>query len=187
MTIPRGGNLKFAEEFTRRNSAWIERQLGRASLAWDDGTMVLFRGEEMRLSVAKWEGILRVQFADQEIEIGRDDDLRCAVEARMRTIASGELPARTMALAGQLGMEVERVAVRNQRARWGSCSIRRRISLNWRLIQAPELVRDYIIVHELMHLKEMNHSSRFWAHVEAAFPAWREAERWLRQNSRLLR
>ncbi len=53
------------------------------------------------------------------------------------------------------------------------------ISLNWRLIQAPEAVRDYLIVHELMHRREMNHSLRFWRHVATAFPGWREAEAWL--------
>jgi predicted metal-dependent hydrolase len=78
------------------------------------------------------------------------------------------------------------VLVRNQRTRWGSCSARRTISLNWRLIQTPPFVRDYIIVHELMHLREMNHSQRFWHQVARAYPRWREAEAWLKQHRRLL-
>ena len=97
-----------------------------------------------------------------------------------------ELPARTWELAAETGGEVKIVTVRNQRSRWGSCSAGGVISLNWRLIQTPYLVRDYIIYHELMHLREMNHSDRFWARVEQAFPAWREAEHWIKQNGSLL-
>jgi hypothetical protein len=77
--------------------------------------------------------------------------------------------------------------VRNQRSRWGSCSRRRTISLNWRLIQTPAFVRDYIILHELMHLREMNHSARFWRQVEIVCPDYRNAEHWLKQHSRMLR
>jgi len=77
--------------------------------------------------------------------------------------------------------------VRNQRSRWGSCSHRGSISLNWRLIQAPPFVRDYILLHELMHLREMNHSPRFWSEVESVCPYYQVAERWLKAHSRLLR
>ena len=73
------------------------------------------------------------------------------------------------------------MSVRNQRSRWGSCSVNGTISLNWRLVQTPEFVRDYIIYHELMHLREMNHSARFWARVEEVCPPWREAEHWLKR------
>ena len=60
------------------------------------------------------------------------------------------------------------------------------MSLNWRLIQTPEFVRDYIIWHELMHLWELNHSARFWARVEEVCPGWREAERWIKRNGSLV-
>jgi len=76
--------------------------------------------------------------------------------------------------------------VRDQRSRWGSCSLQGTISLNWRLVQTPDFVRDYIIYHELMHLWEMNHSERFWARVEEVCPAWRDAELWLKRNGSLL-
>lgn len=96
--------------------------------------------------------------------------------------ARHDLPPRVFELAQLQGLLVKRVSVRNQRTRWGSCSRRGNISLNWRLIDAPELVRDYIILHELMHLREMNHSERFWAQVEAVCPRWREAEVWLKAH-----
>jgi predicted metal-dependent hydrolase len=89
-------------------------------------------------------------------------------------------------LAGLHHLPVQRVTVRNQRSRWGSCSRRGTISLNWRLVQTPCFVRDYLVLHELAHLKEMNHSKRFWGEVARLCPDYPEAERWLKQHSRLL-
>jgi hypothetical protein len=97
-----------------------------------------------------------------------------------------ELPARAWELAAVTGADLKRVTVRNQRSRWGSCSAAGTVSLNWRLIRTPEFVRDYIICHELMHLREMNHSNRFWTRVEEVCPGWREAERWIKRNGSLV-
>src|ERR1700722_5801195 len=97
------------------------------------------------------------------------------------------MPARVNELAAVHGLNVRRVSVRNQRARWGSCSARGVVSLNWRLVQTPDFARDYVILHELMHLREMNHSSRFWKLVYAACPRTDEAEKWLKEHSGLLR
>jgi predicted metal-dependent hydrolase len=187
VTIPRGGSIEAAREFARKNQAWLEKQWRRAPANWAHGTEVLFRGERLPLSVAPMDSGVVVRFADQQLYLNAADDLRIAVESRMRTLATKELPNRTFELAREHGMDLQSVSVRNQRSRWGSCSVRKRISLNWRLIQTPPFVTDYIIIHELMHLKEMNHSPRFWEHVERAFPAYRDAEKWLRRNSGLLR
>jgi predicted metal-dependent hydrolase len=72
------------------------------------------------------------------------------------------------------------VSVRNQRSRWGSCSPNGHICLNWRLVTMPDWVRDYVLIHELMHLKRMDHSRKFWALVSAAFPDYQAARQWLR-------
>jgi hypothetical protein len=102
-------------------------------------------------------------------------------------LAAKELPPRVLEFATLHQLPVRRISVRNQRSRWGSCSRRGTISLNWRLIQTPAFVRDYILIHEIMHLREMNHSSRFWREVERAFPDYKTAERWLKQHSSLLK
>ena len=115
-----------------------------------------------------------------------DSDLRPALEAHFARRAKIELPARAWELAAETGADVKHVTVRNQRSRWGSCSAGGTISLNWRLVQTPDTVRDYIIYHELMHLREMNHSDRFWARVQAVCPGWRDAEKWLKRNGSLL-
>jgi predicted metal-dependent hydrolase len=83
-------------------------------------------------------------------------------------------------------LTVRRVTVRSQRTRWGSCSRRGTISLNWRLIQTPAFVQDYIHLHELAHLIEMNHSEKFWRQVERLCPDYLAAERWLKQHRNLL-
>jgi predicted metal-dependent hydrolase len=114
-------------------------------------------------------------------------DVRREVEGRLWEIAAQELPPRVLELAAQHQFPVRRVTVRNQRSRWGSCSRRGTISLNWRLIQAPWFVRDYIVLHELAHFKEMNHSRRFWAEVARLCPDFANAERWLKQHAQLLR
>ena len=72
--------------------------------------------------------------------------------------------------------------MRNQRTRWGSCATTGRISLNWRLVQVPAPVREYVLVHELMHLRQPNHSRRFWALVARACPGYPAARRWLREH-----
>jgi len=104
-----------------------------------------------------------------------------AVLARMRRDV--RRPWRVEELAAQHSCQVKRVVIRNQRTRWGSCSCHGAISLNWRLIQLPAHVRDYIIVHELMHLRHLNHSPRFWAEVESSCPNYRHAEDWLKRHA----
>jgi predicted metal-dependent hydrolase len=115
-----------------------------------------------------------------------DGDLRATLEAHFARRARIELPARAWELAAETSVDLKGVSVRNQRARWGSCSAGGTVSLNWRLVQTPDSVRDYIVYHELMHLREMNHSDRFWARVQKVCPWWRDAERWLKRNGSLL-
>jgi predicted metal-dependent hydrolase len=103
-----------------------------------------------------------------------------------RARAAVELPERLNALAAQHGLVVSRVSVRNQRWRWGSCSPRGHICLNWRLMLMPASVRDYVLVHELMHLKRLDHSARFWKLVAAACPGYQQARAWLRAHAELL-
>jgi predicted metal-dependent hydrolase len=114
-------------------------------------------------------------------------DLRPAIEGHLRQLAARELPPRVLELAARHGLTVRRITVRNQKSRWGSCSRRGTISLNWRLIQTPAFVSDYICLHELVHLKQMNHSPKFWREMERVFPDYQTAKHWLKEHSDLLR
>jgi predicted metal-dependent hydrolase len=107
--------------------------------------------------------------------------------AALRARARRELPPRLLALAARHGLTVTRVSIRNQRTRWGSCGRDGHISLNWRLVLMPDDVRDYVLLHELMHLRRMDHSPAYWALVAEVCPGYREARQWLRGHGRSLR
>ena len=111
-----------------------------------------------------------------------------AVEERRALIrkAKQELPARLMQLAADHGLAVTRISVRNQRSRWGSCGRDGHICLNWRLVRMPAWVRDYVMVHELMHLRRLDHSPAYWKLVAKAVPDYEAARRWLRVHGREL-
>jgi predicted metal-dependent hydrolase len=188
-TIPLRGSMSEAERFVEQNRKWLERarerqrRRPRAADVWAIGTRVLWRGDFTEIRRAAEGDRPSVCLGADVFRVPRlEDDLRPALHARFIRLAKVELPARAWELAARTRMGVTRVSVRDQRSRWGSCTAAGAISLNWRLILAPEFVRDYIIHHELMHLREMNHSPRFWACVEEVFPGWREAEAWIRRN-----
>jgi len=120
--------------------------------------------------------------AERQAAPALPDEARRAAMARARH----ELPPRLLALADELGLRVSKVSIRNQRWRWGSCSPGGHICLNFRLVTMPDWVRDYVLIHELMHLRRLDHSRKFWALVAAACPAYQDARRWLREHGRSL-
>lgn len=191
--IPVRGSVREAERFVAQHQDWLARARARQARrprgaeVWTIGTRVMWRGEmaEIRAAVAGEKP--QVCLAADVFRVPDfDGDLRPTLEAHFCRRARIELPARTWELSAITGVEVKQVTVRNQRSRWGSCSANGTISLNWRLVQTPDFVRDYIIYHELMHLREMNHSARFWARVEEVCPGWRDAEHWIKRNGSLL-
>jgi predicted metal-dependent hydrolase len=194
VTVPRGGSQFEAKRFAAKNVPWLERELlrqatrPRTPAAWLIGTQILFRGEPTRLEPGLNGETGWVRLGTEAIRV-RDlaADLRPEIERHLWRLAAREFPPRVLELAALHQLPVQRVTVRNQRSRWGSCSRRGTISLNWRLIQTPVFVRDYLIFHELAHLKEMNHSRRFWREVQRLCPNFAEAERWLKKHSELLR
>jgi predicted metal-dependent hydrolase len=194
LTIPRGGSLEYARGFLRANMEWLARAAARQASRpevpriWGIGTEIFWRGE--RVPILPAAGGAGVMFG---AECARADltqeDLRPALEGRMRQIGARELPEVVLHFvqAHQLSGLVQRVSVRGQRSRWGSCSRRGTVSLNWRLVQTPLFVRDYVVLHELMHLRQMNHSARFWREVAGVCPDYKRAERWLNEHAFLLR
>jgi predicted metal-dependent hydrolase len=85
-------------------------------------------------------------------------------------------------LSSQMDISYKRIVIRGQKTRWGSCSRKKTLSFNWKLIMVPEPVLEYVIVHELLHLKEMNHSKKFWELVARNCPDWREHKKWLKDH-----
>jgi predicted metal-dependent hydrolase len=157
VTIPRWGSKREAAAFAAAQRAWIEKQQRRM--------------DAERLRRARSAASLAI---DESVDVSALRDLR----ARARR----ELPPRLLELAAQHRLTVSRVSVRNQRTRWGSCSRSGHICLNWRLIAMPEAVREYVMLHELMHLKRMDHSPKFWKLVAGVCPDYQSARRWLRAH-----
>lgn len=192
-TIPVRGSEREAVKFVEQHRDWLERarerqrKRPRAAEVWTVGTHVLWRGEMCEVRIAADGERPQVCLAADVFRVPQlGGDLRPTLEAHFMRRAKVELPARAWELAATTSVEVKQVIVRNQRSRWGSCSANGTISLNWRLVQTPDFVRDYIVYHELMHLREMNHSERFWAQVEEVCPGWREAEAWIKRNGALV-
>ncbi|MST81854.1 M48 family metallopeptidase [Lachnospiraceae bacterium Oil+RF-744-WCA-WT-13] len=105
------------------------------------------------------------------------EDIRHLADQALR-----ELPPRIAAYAGQMGVTYGRVTIRNQKTLWGSCSSKGNLNFNCLLMLAPREVQDYVIVHELSHRKEMNHSPKFWEEVEKVLPDYKRRRNWLREN-----
>jgi len=191
VTIPRRGSRGEAIRFVGRHVAWIAKERARvrrdqAPVRWTDGSTILFEGEPALITVREVGAKLIASYADRTVVVKDPADVRGAIERDLRGLASETLVPRLRELAARLGLTVKRVSIRNQRSRWGSCSRAGAIALNFRLLQMPREVADYVLIHELMHLKQQNHGARFWSLVEGACPSFRESERWLRTRGRSL-
>ena len=108
------------------------------------------------------------------------------IERRYRQAAKEYFPKRAEYYAGILGVTYERIRIAGQKTRWGSCSRSGTLSFNWKLMLARPMVLDYVVVHELCHIKEMNHSPRFWKLVEEIMPDYKEYRKWLKENGNTL-
>lgn len=186
VTIPRGGSRREAEAFVGKHRRWAEKERLRvaaqhAPIEWRAGHTLLLRGRDTALRLERDGQGLVLIVGEERVRVADGvADLRPAAESALRAIASRELVPRTYRLAAVHGLRVSRVLVRNQRSRWGSCSAGGTIALNFRLVQMPLDVCEYVILHELMHLKQQNHSRRYWRLVQDVCPHYRVAERWLR-------
>lgn len=192
LTIPVRGNEHEARAFLERHAEWLERArarvCGRPRLPaiWNLGTQIVFGGEWVTI-VPVEEGRAAVSLGGRALRVpALDGDLRPVLESHFRRIARIEISARVWELAAVHGVSIRRVAIRGQRTRWGSCSAAGTISLNWRLVQTPDWVVDYVILHELVHTRHMNHSSRFWRALAEICPSWRESELWLKEHGSIL-
>lgn len=105
-----------------------------------------------------------------------------ALVRRYREAAKEYFPKRVAYYHARMGGQYEKIVIRDQKTRWGSCSSRGTLSFNWRLMLAPPAVLDYVVVHELAHLQQMNHSKQFWAVVEQVMPDYKSHRSWLKEN-----
>ena len=149
---PRRATLPEIEAFVRKNEGWLRRHLD------------LVEKEQAAAAASPVEKLTM-------------DEIRQLADRAMQVI-----PARVAHFAPVVGVTYGRITIRNQRTRWGSCSSRGNLNFNCLLMLVPPKVLDYVVVHELCHRKEMNHSPRFWAEVERIIPDYKTYEKWLKTD-----
>jgi predicted metal-dependent hydrolase len=186
LTMPKRGSLRQARAFLDRHAGWLVRQMDKLPKAQPivDGAVVPIRGVSHRIRhVAGRRGTTAVGLdGDQPVLLvhGAGEHLRRRVIDFLKREAKREIEPAVMRHAATLGVTVRAIRFRDQTSRWGSCTTAGHLSFSWRLILAPPYVLDYLAAHEVAHLREMNHSRRFWRVCESLCPQTRQARAWLK-------
>ncbi|MFZ1729557.1 MAG: SprT family zinc-dependent metalloprotease [Bacteroidota bacterium] len=202
VSAPWGVPAREVHEMVRERGDWILdrlehfRELEQRQPRWSfaDGQRVLVMGEWRLLRVISWErNAGKVSLEENEVVIrvpfrllGDEKVLGDLFYRWLRRWAEQELKRRIAILAEQMQMYPAKLSIRAQRSKWGSCNANGNITLNMRLMHAAGEVIDYVLIHELAHLRELNHSSRFWQLVEKYSPNRRIHQAWLRDHSWML-
>jgi len=186
LTMPPRGSVREAKAFAQKHGGWIAARLRRLPEAapFVDGATVPLRGVEHRIAhcTGKRGPVWTAQNDSGESLIcvaGDVPHIERRVGDFLRREAQRDLSAASRRAADMIGVSVKRISVRDQSSRWGSCSTTGVLSYSWRLILAPPFVLDYLAVHEVAHLVEMNHSQRFWRVVNRMCPDAERAKVWL--------
>lgn len=182
LTVPPGVRERDCRAFLDAHAGWIASRLAAlpAPVEPVPGTELPLAGATVRIAA----GAGRVVRRDGDVlhVPGSGEVARARLRAWLREQARAAAAPRLAAHAGALGRAAPPLTLRDPRSRWGSCTSEGRIMLSWRLILAPPEVLDYVAAHEVAHLAEMNHGSRFWATVDALLPGWRAQRDWLRRE-----
>ena len=186
LTMPPRGTIAEARDFARRHGGWIAARLGRLPKAapFQPGTIVPLRGVAHRIvHRAGQRGTVWTEMRDSGERIlcvaGEAEHIDRRVHDYLKREVRKDVQKAAQAYAQALGVRVKRLSIRDQSSRWGSCTSAGSLSFSWRLILAPPFVLDYLAAHEVAHLVEMNHSSRFWRVVARVCPSVERAKRWL--------
>ena len=191
---PKWMKLRDIDETVRRNAEKVaslhetlDRRLDedRKNRPVSEGSLISVEGDQYALHLH--EGRAKAEFAGSELHLwlkepGQEDAVRAALKAALAARALERIRERLAVYAPRIGGEYNRVAIRDQRSRWGSCSAKHNLNFNWKLIMAPKQVLDYVVIHELCHLHEFNHSARFWKLVENQMPEYDAWKKWLKNH-----
>ncbi len=188
LTVPPRVPASRIDAFLRASAPWVAEQSARLPAApppLRDGDQLAWLDETLTLALRAGDrGRAERRGAELVVPAERAG---ARVEAWYRAEALREAGERANRQAAALDLRVAGVSVRDPRTRWGSCAATGRLSFSWRLMLAPESVLDYVVVHEVCHLRRPDHSPAFWALVAETLPGHEAARAWLRANGELLR
>lgn len=194
INVPKSLSDRKVEELIEKRRAWIETKLQQQALKpqpqkkqYIDGEDFFYLGKSYQLKILMGKNdqvkisknFLVVTLKDQNTQT----KIRSILEGWYKERAKELLTKKTIQLAKVIDVHPRQISIKNYRSRWGSCSSTGNLSYNWRIIQAPINIIDYVIVHELCHLIEHNHSPRYWSHVSKHFPKWKECRDWLKNTN----
>lgn len=188
VTIPKGGSRKQAERFARDQADWIVERLDRLEepLPFAPDALLPLRGTDHRLvATGASRGLVKVVEAGSGRELhvaGAPEHFARRVQDYLKSEALKDYRHLVVHHTKTLGVQAGAIRLRDGKSRWGSCSSNKTLSFSWRLILAPPDVLDYLVAHEVAHLKEMNHGPQFWAHVAALCPHYERHQKWLRTD-----
>jgi predicted metal-dependent hydrolase len=194
VTCGRRMRLGEVSRFVRESELFIQKRLleleaqkrRHPEKQYVSGEPFLYLGVRLPLEIVwTWTERIKVAACDQCLEMlapiqSTRDERRRAMHEWYRRTSRERLHARVAARAAEMRLFPRGISIRGQRTRWGSCSERGEISLNWKLLAAPVEVMDYVVVHELAHLRHLDHSPRFWDLVAGHHPGHKSARAWLR-------
>ena len=191
VVVPESHNVQPAE-LLRENAVWvIEKKREYDSYREDipernfeEGALFPYLGDEYKLIVERRPSSSvedrTFRLAKHQVE---ETSVKRTLETLYRRQARERFEKRAEYFADEMGVEYEEIHVRNQRTKWGSCSTTGTLGLNWRLMMAPPEIVDYILIHELAHLQESNHTDAFWSLVAEHDPEYESHAAWVEENS----
>lgn len=194
VTVPKGGNRKQAERFARDQTDWIAQRLDQLEepLPFIPDALLPLRGVDHRLvATGASRGLVKVVEGRAVAELhvaGAPEHFARRVQDYLKSEALKDYRRLVARHSKALGVQPGAIRLRDGKSRWGSCSSNKTLSFSWRLILAPPEVLDYLVAHEVSHLREMNHGPHFWAHVAALCPNYNRHQKWLKtEGTRLWR
>jgi predicted metal-dependent hydrolase len=173
--------IEVKADWVKRKQAGVKKD-ALAPRRYVDGESFPYLGKQAPLRLVRNQRPALVMDGDFKLVESAQPRAESVFEAWYKKQARAVLTGRVEFFAHRHGYNVQRIRISSARTRWGSCSTKGTLSFTWRLVMAPPEVIDYVVVHELCHLKELNHSKAFWAQVEAILPGYKSQRKWLKQN-----
>ena len=195
---PKFMRLRDVDAFVKTHAADVQamerraqqrREAFEAGHPLEDGAQLLVQGRPVRIRV-EYASRMSAKLCGGELQLKtpRNDreTLRALVRKALSEVELAEIRRLIAVHAPELGVTPGRIAIREQKSRWGSCSSRDNLNFNWKLMLAPPEALEYVVVHELCHLIEFNHSARFWRLVESRLPEYEISKKWLKDHGKML-